>query len=409
MTFWIIVIGLAVLVALMLGLALLRPRPGGEPASAYDLRVYRDQLKEVERDLGRGVIGAADAERIRAEISRRILAADAQLQRESEGRGQPRRTSVAAAATLAAIVIAGSMWLYQRAGAPGYGDLALRDRVEMAATARAERPGQAEAEASLTERPPQPALSPDYVALIEQLRATVAGRPDDLQGHLLLARHEAASGNFQAAYAAQERVIALKGGAVEAQDYANYADMLVLAAGGYVSPEAEAALATALELDRRNGAARYYWGLMMGQTGRPDVAFRIWVELLQEGPDSAGWIEPIRLQIEDMAMRAGQANFVLPPPANLPGPTAEDIAAAEEMSAEDRNAMIRGMVEGLSDRLATEGGPPEDWARLIGALGVLGEEAQAIAIYNNALEVFAANDAAIDIIRAGARQAGLIP
>ena len=40
---------------------------------------------------------------------------------------------------------------------------------------------------------------------------TVASRPDDLTGQSLLARHEAASGNFEAAYAAQKRVIALKG------------------------------------------------------------------------------------------------------------------------------------------------------------------------------------------------------
>jgi cytochrome c-type biogenesis protein CcmH len=46
--------------------------------------------------------------------------------------------------------------------------------------------------------------------------------------------------------------------------------------------------------------------------------------------------------------------------------------AAAEMAPEDRAAMIEGMVEGLAGRLATEGGPPEDWARLITAFGVLG-------------------------------------
>ena len=80
MIFWIVTIALALAVAGLLVMALLRRQTGAEPPAAYDLRVYRDQLREVDRDLARGVIDAADAERVRAEVSRRILAADAQLQ-----------------------------------------------------------------------------------------------------------------------------------------------------------------------------------------------------------------------------------------------------------------------------------------------------------------------------------------
>src|SRR5262245_12979677 len=37
--------------------------------------VYRDQLAEIDRDLAGGLIGAAEAEQARIEISRRLLAA----------------------------------------------------------------------------------------------------------------------------------------------------------------------------------------------------------------------------------------------------------------------------------------------------------------------------------------------
>ena len=77
------------------------------------------------------------------------------------------------------------------------------------------------------------------------------------------------------------------------------------------------------------------------------------------------------------------------------------------MSAADRMEMIGGMVAGLSDRLATDGGPPTDWARLITSLGVLGEQDQALAVFNNALEVFAGDAGALDIIRAAGSQAGV--
>lgn len=67
-----------------------RQRAGAEPAAAFDLRVYRDQLREVRRDLERGVIDPADAERLRVEIGRKVLAADRALERgETSARRAP--------------------------------------------------------------------------------------------------------------------------------------------------------------------------------------------------------------------------------------------------------------------------------------------------------------------------------
>ncbi|AXI56887.1 c-type cytochrome biogenesis protein CcmI [Sulfitobacter sp. JL08] len=409
MTFWIIAGLMAALVALLLVLTVLRARASVGPAAAFDLQVYRDQLKEVDRDLARGVIGQSDAERIRTEVSRRILAADAQMQDGQTSTEAPGAATYAMAVVIFAALVGGTLYLYRDLGALGYGDLALDTRIEMARIARETRPDQATAEASLPAGNPQPELSADYTRLIEQLRTTVAQRPDDLQGHMLLARNEAAIGNYVAAYTAQREVLRIKGDEASASDYTDLGDMLILAAGGYVSPEAEAALARALQLDPNNGPARYYQGLMLAQTGRPDQAFRIWDNLLRAGPANAPWIEPIRLQIEQMADLAG-VNYALPVAAAVAsGPSAADVAAASEMSVEDRQEMIRGMVNGLSDRLATEGGPPFDWARLIAALGVLGEEERAIAVYTEALSIFDGDPEAIELIRNGARQAQLIP
>lgn len=409
MTFWIITSLMALAAAALLVLALMRAGGRAGPAAAYDLRVYRDQLKEVDRDLARDVIGAADADRIRAEVSRRILAADAALQGAGAGKGQPQAVTAVVAVALAVLVIGGSVLVYRTLGVPGYGDLGLRQRISMAEEARRERPGQAAAEAQMPAQP-DPQLDDNYRTLIAQLRSTVAARPDDLRGHELLAQHEANIGQFKAAYAAKGRAIALKGDAATAEDYAQYGELLIMAAGGYVSPEAESALARALERDGRNGPARYYWGLMMAQTGRPDIAFRVWEETLRIGPADAYWIAPIRAQIEDLAARAG-VKYQLPPAMGgapmLAGPNASDVEAAAGMSAEDRQDMIRGMVGRLSDRLASEGGSPAEWARLIGALGVLGETDRARSIYKEALQTFAEDTAALQQIEAAARNAGV--
>lgn len=405
--FWIATVLLTVAMAALLAIALLRGQRSTGPAEAFDLQVYRDQLTEVDRDLTRGVISEEDAERLRTEISRRILSADAKAQTTGAAGTQPQTLGVAVAALIAAVLVGGSFWIYAQIGAPGYGDLGLAQRLEMAEAARESRPSQQDAEAQM---PPteETEIQPEYAGLVQRLRGAVAERPADLQGHILLARSEAAMGNYVAAYMAQQQVLTIKGDDATGRDYADLADMMVLAAGGYVSPEAERVLEAALTREPSNGVAQYYMGLMMAQTGRPDVAFRLWDRLLRQSPADAAWLPPILSQIEEMAFRAGVADYEVPQIAGMPGPSADDVEAAGEMSAEDRQEMIRGMVAQLSDRLATEGGTPEEWARLISSLAVLGDEAQAIAIWNNAQEVFADNPAALEIVRDGARAAGLV-
>ncbi len=408
MTFWIIILVLAVVVTVVMAVVLIRTRAGTEPAAAYDLRVYRDQLKEVDRDLTRGLIGENDASRVRSEISRRILAADAQLQRDVTGQGTPRAVTMAMIGALAVVVIGGSLMMYRSMGAPGYEDLGLKHRIELAAQASETRPGQAEYEAKLGP-PVMPELDAEYKELIAKLRATVAERPDDVQGQLLLVQHESRSGNMIAAHQAMARVIALKGEQASAQDYGEYAELLMLAANGYVSPEAQAALRAALTLDPNLGAARYYWGMMLGQIGRPDQAFDLWARTLRAGPADAPWIPPIRAQIEEMAARAGALNFTLPDAPTTSGPSQQDVQAAADMSDEDRQQMIQGMVAQLSARLASEGGSADEWAQLIGALGVLGDSDRAQSIFTEARGVFANDPAGLERIIGAGRSAGLTP
>lgn len=408
MTFWVVVTVIALAITGLLVLALLRVRPEEEPPAAYDLRVYRDQLKDVDRDMARGVIGKEDAERLRAEVSRRILAADAQLKEGGDTGGQPRQVGLVMAAFMALILIGGGLGVYWKIGAPGYADFPLEVRIDAAKEKHANRASQSEYEATLPVRTPL-AAEGDYAELIQKLRTTVAERPDDLQGHQLLARNEANLGNDKAAYEAQGHVLRLKAAEATPGDYVFHAELMISSAQGYVSPEAEASLRQAIEIQPNHPVARYYWGLMLIQNDRQDLAFRLWEQLLYEGPHDAPWLGPIRANIERLAWEAG-VKFQMPAveaPA-LSGPTAEDMEAAGDMSAEDRDEMIRGMVANLSDRLATEGGTPNEWARLIGAYGVLGEGEQAAAIWAEAQQVFGADPEALAVVRAAAEQAGLI-
>jgi cytochrome c-type biogenesis protein CcmH len=404
--FWIIVALLALGVSAGIARAMLRGGAGAA-AAEYDIAVYRDQLDEVERDLARGVITEETAERIRLEVSRRILDAD-RTRGASQARPAPALATWTLAGLIALTLVGGSLGLYWRLGAPGYGDLPLQARLEQSREMRESRPAQAAAESQAAALlPTAPAVDPQYVALVDRLRASLADRPDDLQGLMLLAQNEAALGNFQAAHEAQGRRLQVLGDQASGADWADYADLLILAAGGYVSPEAERALSEALARDPQNGAARYYSGLLFAQTDRPDLAFQIWRDLLQASTPQDLWVPAIRSQIEDAAARAG-IRFELAPPEGRPlGPSQEQVEAAGDMTPEERRDMIRSMVDGLSDRLATEGGTPAEWARLIGALGVLGEIGQAQGIWEEGRTVFADNPDALAMMAEAAGRAGL--
>ena len=395
--FWILCTLLTLVVVSFLALPLLRADEAS--GDAPDVEIYKAQLSEVDRDVERGILNAEEAERARTEISRRLLAA-ARAER-AEGTAPPRLTRGLVAVTLLGVAGIGA-WTYGSIGAPGVPDQPLVARLETAEEMRLNRPDQAALEA---ETPPMPAVEADqeYLDQIAQLRAVVPTRPDDLQGWELLAYHESRLNNFSAAARAQARVVELKGDEASVQDLVRQADLLVIAADGIVSPEAEAVSRKILDRAPDNVPATYFLGAMYFQTGRPDVAFRAWRGLAESG-DQGFHAQMARSQIEQAAARAG-IDYTLPA---LPGPSAEEMAASEDMTPEDRDRMIRGMVSQLADRLGSQGGPATEWARLITAYGVLGETDAAATVWGEAQEVFAGDANAMATLSDAAASAGVL-
>jgi cytochrome c-type biogenesis protein CcmH len=399
--FW-IAVTLLLVVSVVIMAAALRSAP--QESASQDVEVYRDQLAEVERDAARGTLAREEAEAARAEVARRLLDADraAAADRGPAGRGRGVLGAIAVAVPTVAIALGTYLWI----GAPGYPDLPLAGRIDAIETARAARPGQAIAEAEVPDRIDE--SRPDVLEMAGQLRTVLAERPDDLRGWRLAVETEAGLGNLEAAWRAQDRVVAILGDEATGAEFAVLAELMVLAAGGYVSPEAETALREALRREPANGLARYYVGHMYAQGGRPDLAWPVWRRLVGESAPDAPWLEPIYARIERISSLAGDPTPLeqLPQPR---GPSADDVAAAAEMTLEERIDMISGMVEGLSTRLAADGGPPSDWARLITAYGVLGRMDAAAAVYEEAKLVFAEDLGALDVLFRAAEQAGLSP
>ena len=130
--FWLFAAALTLTTALAILWPFWRARTGmAEPAAAYDLRVYRDQLAEIDRDLSRGIIEPADAERLRTEIGRKVLGADRALSRDAGAGAVTARHGLIAGAVLVVLIGAGGA-LYLRIGAPAQPDMALQTRIAAA-------------------------------------------------------------------------------------------------------------------------------------------------------------------------------------------------------------------------------------------------------------------------------------
>jgi cytochrome c-type biogenesis protein CcmH len=367
-----------------------------------DIDIYRDQLGEVDRDLARGVLDTTEADRTRIEISRRLLHADANTRNSVTG--APRTPTSIVMAVLTVAIILGAGGIYYKLGTLGYGDVPRAQRIADGEKRRENRPSQEEAEGA---NPEIDAISQAEVStreILQALRGVALNHPYEVRAWTFLARTEASVGNMQRASRAQERAITLLGEAAIDLDYVRLLDFLVTGVQGYVSPEVEALTVSLLQSDPDNTAGKYYAGLLYAQNDRPDRAFSYWRSVIEDSdPNTLYWNSAAR-QISDVAAQLG-IDYALP---DQRGPTADDLAEAQDMTDQDRNTMIKGMVRQLADRLASEGGPPQDWARLISSLAVLGETETSLIVLSEAETTFGGDVQAVEILRRAAREAGLI-
>ena len=200
-----------------------------------DLAVYRDQLDELERDRRAGLIGEAEAQAARVEVSRRLIAAaDAAEFTSSLPVGSPlwRRRSAAIAAVVLLPVIA--VALYLTVGSP-------------------QLPGQP-LEARLREAHQDASIS----SLVSQVEAHLERNPDDARGYEVLAPVYLQFGRFTDAVNARRKLLALKGENAERQS--DLGEALAAAANGIVTAEAKIGFRScARDRSQRTEGEVFYW------------------------------------------------------------------------------------------------------------------------------------------------------
>ena len=359
--FWIIagLLVVAALIALLKPLLRATPESGDEGESV--LAVFRRQLANLDTEIAQGRLAADEAAAVRAEITRRMLAAADQETQNS------RPAVLGSAATscrlgiaigIAALLPAAALAVYSAVGTP----------------AAVERGGSAAAAPATDDR------AKKLTAAAEQLKARLQQEPGHVEGWVLLARTFASLERYPEARSAYSQAIALA--PKEPQLHAELGELLVLAAGGEVTAEAEAEFAKAGDDPR----ARFYSAEAALQRGDLEAAKATLRTLLATAPAEAPWRKLVQERLAEIApgeIAPGEQT----PAAKGSGPTAQDVAAAQSMSPEERQAMIRSMVDRLAARLEQNPNDRDGWTRLAHAYDVLGESEKAQAARSRAAQV----------------------
>ena len=322
---------------------------GRRAVGGSDLLVYKDQLQEIDRDRAAGLIGEAEAEAARLEVSRRLLAAADRETPAVFDAASPRNLRRRRTAALAALIILplGPPSLYIALGSPGLsGEPALA-------------------------RVTSPQGNESVAALVGQVEAHLARNPNDGSGWEVLAPVYMRLGRFDDAVAARRKSLALNGATATRES--DLGEALATAADGVVTAEAKGLFERAVARDPHEAKARYFLGLAAEQDGKADAAAAIWRALLADAPPGAQWVEFVRGALA----RVGGPPGATVVPGAAAGPTADDAASAAKMTDEQRRDMIRGMVGRLAERLQNDGADVEGWLRLVRSYVVLGDRDRA--------------------------------
>ena len=399
MMLWIILTVMIALAAAGLTIPLVR-RYDERPSRAKTLDILKGQLAELDSQQAGNLIAQPEADALRAEIKRRILAED----RETGAVARPLATNAMpwVAIGLVAVVAVCATALYALMGHP---ELTSSTVASVGA-------------------PAQPAAGPDAQAqhpmgdvstMIAGLEARLQQNPKDAQGWQMLAWSYMRTNRPADAAKAYGHAVSLDPGNAE---YLSAEGEAMVQSEGKVSDDAAAIFRRAIKGDANDPRSRYFLAIYRDQQGDHKGAMNDFITLLKSAPPDAPWAGQVRNYVEDLAKdqhidissRLPPASSATPAPApqaGQPGPTSDQVAAAGQMSAADRQAMIHTMVDKLAGELKANPHDSGGWVRLMRARMVLGETDKAAEAYQDARKAFAGTPAAQAALQEAAKSLGV--
>jgi len=385
-TLWIILTAMCSAAAVLVAIPLVRRYEAADRGASADTGFYSGQLKELERDRALGLIGETEADLAKVEIERRLLAA-AKLVRPAQP--VPRAWRTVALVAVAGLVALGATNLYALRGRP---DLATR---MPAAGETAELP-------ALEAAMPTTAAVGNVDDMIGKLAQRLQQAPSDADGWRMLGWSYFNTQRYEQSAAAFAKAMEL---APEILDYkSSYAEALVQAAQGVVTPKAQGLFDEVLKSDPKDFRSRFYVALATEQAGKLDMALDQWITLLGEAPKDAGWLADVRQRIGELGQRTGRNVAEI-----LGNAPSTQSAAGSEVPAENQKEMIDGMIAGLAAKLEANPRDRDGWAMMIRSLKVRGDLAGARKALSYALAAFADDPSTRTQIAGLAQSLGVLP
>ncbi len=352
MALWIVFAVLTALATLAVLRPYLRREDSTQALGPRDIDIYKQQLREVEDERARGLLGEAEAKAAQIEISRRILALSEE--KAADG-GALKPASGAVLYGMAGLVVALTLGIYLSYGSPGLPGQPLGSRAA-------------------------PSMESAVARIEKHLRAT----PNDARGWTVIGGLYARLGRFADAADAYGKAIAIAG--EDAMLLANQGEALTFANKGVVPAEARGLFEKALGKDENNIKAGFWLGAADEQAGKfADAASRYRKLLKAELPEKVKGA--LRQRLATAERRAA-------------GGPRKDATAAED-------AMIERMVARLAERLKADGSDLTGWLRLVQSYMVMGRRDDAEKALKDARRNFAGNTEALGRIDALAKSLGL--
>ncbi len=254
------------------------------------IAVYRDQLAELEADLGNGIVTGEQYSQDRDEIERRMLEDVAPASDFSHRRPKPAPARQRAAYALALGLPILAIAFYLRIGNPS--GTATRPTVSPVSQANLETPGSS---GDFSEQ----SIEANVALLAKRLEQD----PGDTQGWIMLARSYSTLEKYREASEAYRKATALK--LDDADLWADYAFVLAMANGRQLQGQPVELIDKALKIDPENSKALELAGSAAFEAKDYERAVAYWQGLMQKVPADSEVAVSLSQRIGEAQRRSG--------------------------------------------------------------------------------------------------------
>lgn len=308
--FWLAAGALVLLAAVILLWPFLRSAKTTNEVKQRELNItiYRQRLAELDQELASGYLNQEQYDSARAELEDNLLT-DVELEPEPEAtKPAPKpRQGLALLAVTAVVVPAFAIYIYLDVHDPAL------------------RPGH------LSSAPPTTMAMPDaadLTAMAQQMETQLGDSPEDAEGWIMLGRTYGFMEQYEDAARAFGRAHSILGD--EADLNVSYAEHLMLASMGAFTPQANALLDTALELEPNHPNALWLKAISHFQTNNFPVSMELLERLLPLVQGDLESEQVVRSAMDDVrdALRQSSAS-----PAPVPAPAPQTRIESSETAA----------------------------------------------------------------------------